>query len=921
MRHLFALLILAFATTYTYAQPDCVNAVPACTTPSFPVLGGSGPGLVNDIPPPGSISNPTSNPAGVNSGCLLAGELNPTFITITVTSAGLLEFSMGDGVPTGCFDWAMWQVPAGGTYATGCAGIQSNTLPPVTCNWNGACGGYTGIASVPPTHPATGVTGSPYDFQPPLVVNPGDQFILCFSNYSGLSTTVPMSFFGSASVSCNEIHFICPGGSATLNGPTGGSGYSWSPSTGLSATTGASVIATPSAPTTYTCTYTTALGATATFSYDVVFYATPVPNFTITPEACAGDNDAIITMNPTGGVTPYTYTINGTPDADGIFAPMAPGMYLVQVTGSNGCVGDTIVNVVAAAPCCSMILGASMTATLCPGSCDGTATVDITTPTGPVSISWLNASGTPIGQTTPTALALCAGNYVAQVTDDLCTLTSPITVTELPGPVINSVDLVQPLCAGNANGSLTINHTGATQFSINGGTTYQPSNVFTGLTAGTYNIKVLNGNNCEAVTTVTLGEPTALVLTLDSIRHVSCNNAANGAVFTTIAGGTVPYNIAWTNSIGPIPFSTPDIVDVVTNTYTITVTDAFGCTQTQTATVNQPDPLVVNISTDSVSCFGYCDGTITANVNGGTLPYSYNWLGTSASTSNTAVGLCLGDYDLKVTDANGCVVTTADIYMPQPLQVQVGTVSVKDERCFASCDGVITINSPTGYTYSVDGGNTYLGSNVFTGLCAGIYDVFVKDIHGCFNSTTAEVERPPKVEVNFGYGPQPTDIFQTEITFTNQTSNASHFTWLMDSLAVLTTNAPVFTFPPYYSGEYNVCLIAENDSACVDTICHTVVIDDHTYLFLPNSFTPNADGKNDLFTPVINNVEEEGYEFMVFNRWGQLVFSTTDPMNKGWDGTHNGIKAPVGIYVWKIRARSSLNAEKKEWNGHVNLLE
>ena len=114
-------------------------------------------------------------------------------------------------------------------------------------------------------------------------------------------------------------------------------------------------------------------------------------------------------------------------------------------------------------------------------------------------------------------------------------------------------------------------------------------------------------------------------------------------------------------------------------------------------------------------------------------------------------------------------------------------------------------------------------------------------------------------------------------------------------------------------------MIAANDSGCYDSTCHIVVIDDYTYLYLPNAFTPDGNGTNDIFKPVINYIEENTYVFRIFNRWGETVFHTTN-VNEGWDGLHKAMKAKEDVYVWKIRAKSQLNSEVKEWTGHVNLL-
>jgi hypothetical protein len=177
-----SIVIFTFSLQPFYAQyGDCSNSVDACTNPSFqidPSLPGNN---INDIPAGSNISNPSTNPNALpgNSGCLLAGELNPTWLLINVTSNGTLEFSMG-GTPSGsgfgaCYDWAMWPYDA-----NTCAGIAGNTLPPVTCNWNGACGGFTGMAN-PGNLPAG---ASQLDFEYGINVTAGQQFIVMFSNYS-----------------------------------------------------------------------------------------------------------------------------------------------------------------------------------------------------------------------------------------------------------------------------------------------------------------------------------------------------------------------------------------------------------------------------------------------------------------------------------------------------------------------------------------------------------------------------------------------------------------------------------------------------------------------------------------------------------------------------------------------------------------
>jgi hypothetical protein len=258
---LFAVLFF-FSSFYVISQvtaADCSNAVNICQNASFSV-DPNGPGAVTEFQS-GSISNPSTNPGSGNSGCLLSGELNPTWMVINIASSGTLQFSLGQDASMGCFDWIMWPYTA-----NSCTQIINNQLSPIRCNWNGLCEGFTGIAS--PLPPG----GDPSNFEPPLSVTAGQQYLLCMSNFSAQTTTVPLNFFGSANVSCNTVlpvtinnTIICPGQSATLTATvTGATSYLWSPG----GQTTASITVSPGSTTTYTCavTGTTANGGTSSGS-------------------------------------------------------------------------------------------------------------------------------------------------------------------------------------------------------------------------------------------------------------------------------------------------------------------------------------------------------------------------------------------------------------------------------------------------------------------------------------------------------------------------------------------------------------------------------------------------------------------------------------------------------------------------------
>lgn len=167
---------------------DCPDAIPICTINNFSI-DPNGYGTTDELCI-GCTSNPSINPASANDGCLLSGELNSTWFSISVVTGGNMQFSFGTPGGGNCYDWAMWSYNA-----STCTNIANNTQAPIRCNWNGTCDSYTGIGPTPPG-------GYSDNFEPSLAVTAGQQFILCFSNWSSAITNVPIAFTGSANIDC-----------------------------------------------------------------------------------------------------------------------------------------------------------------------------------------------------------------------------------------------------------------------------------------------------------------------------------------------------------------------------------------------------------------------------------------------------------------------------------------------------------------------------------------------------------------------------------------------------------------------------------------------------------------------------------------------------------------------------------------------
>jgi gliding motility-associated-like protein len=312
---LFALFIAFCVSINSYAggaitASDCSNAVNICQNASFQIDPVTGSGSVTEFQT-GSVSNPSLNPASGNSGCLLSGELNPTWMVVNVAGTGTLEFSFGQDNGLGCFDWIMWPYTA-----NSCTQIINNQLAPIRCNWNGACEGFTGISTPPPPG------GDASNFEPELNVTAGQQYLICLSNFSSQVTNLPLNFFGTANVSCTAVQpvtvagaAICPGQSTTLtaNSP-GATTYSWS-----NGATTSTITVSPSVTTTYTVTVTApaANGATgtgtATATVIVLPSTDPLCGCTVTASnngpVCIGSTFNLTASNLTGGT--YVWSLAG----------------------------------------------------------------------------------------------------------------------------------------------------------------------------------------------------------------------------------------------------------------------------------------------------------------------------------------------------------------------------------------------------------------------------------------------------------------------------------------------------------------------------------------------------------------------------------------------------------------------------------
>ena len=452
--------------------------------------------------------------------------------------------------------------------------------------------------------------------------------------------------------------------------------------------------------------------------------------------SCANVFNGTIIVTASGGVSPYTYSLNGGPSQPGNqFTGLQTAAYVVQVIDSNGCTDTAHVFVDTSYAVSGNLV--AQTNVSCFGGHDGTVTVQMIGGIPPYSYSIDGVIFQPV----PVFAGLTAGNYVVTLRDSKgCTDFIQVSITQ-PGVLDVIIDSIQNvLCNGAGQGAIFISVSGGTSpFSFtwsNSATTQNISN----LTAGTYNVNVIDSNGCRASAGATISQPLPLFLNVATYHNLSCYNDSTGYIYINTSGGVPPYSYSWSNGD-----TTQDVTKLDTGTYTVTVVDANGCSKIISQAITQPAPITDSISGQNITCSGASNGSVTLTVNGGTSPYSYLWSNgaTSSSLSNLQHG---GIYSVVIYDANGCSATNS-VSIAEPAAITIGVTSV-NVSCFGGSNGSINIvvnggTNPIGYSW-----NTGATTQDLSGIDTGVYSVLVTDFNGCTATTSVTITQPTALVLN-----------------------------------------------------------------------------------------------------------------------------------------------------------------------------
>ncbi|MFB6307330.1 MAG: M43 family zinc metalloprotease, partial [Flavobacteriales bacterium] len=386
----------------------------------------------------------------------------------------------------------------------------------------------------------------------------------------------------------------------------------------------------------------------------------------------------------------------------------------------------------------------------------------------------------------------------------------------IPKATIDSVHTTDVTCAGGSDGEIEIFASGnSLEYSIDGGSNYQSSNLFSNLTAGTYNIKVRDGSGNTDTTSVTLNEPAPISIDF-SITDASCNGSCDGAINTTISGGSSPYTVSWSDGT-----STKDRDSLCEGYYSISVEDADGCTASKGDTVFDPAPLSLSFNITDETC-GNSNGEVEISASGGTSPYQYSFDGGAFDTTSVYSSLSAGDYVVAVEDSNGC--TFKDTATVNNITGPTGmTFSVSNETC-GNGNGQVEVTGVTGgtspYTYSFEGG-AFDTTTTYSNLSSGTYTMTVKDDNGCTYSDSSIIvdNEPGPTAMSYSITDETCNNSDGAVDITGVTGGTSPYQYSFDGSGYSSTTS----YTGLSSGTYAVSVKDSNgceffDSVSVGTI-------------------------------------------------------------------------------------------------------
>nr|MCU0347980.1 hypothetical protein [Saprospiraceae bacterium] len=458
--------------------------------------------------------------------------------------------------------------------------------------------------------------------------------------------------------------------------------------------------------------------------------------------ACNGTNTGSATAAGTGGNGAFTYLWSNSATTAQITG-IAAGTYTVTVKDADNCTATASVTITQPPV---LNPNASATGVAGIGINNGTATAS---PMGGVpgyTFLWNNASGANVG-TTPSIINLAPGNYTVTVTDgNNCTASQTVTVASFSCAGFGAnMASTNPSCNGGSNGTATATPSGgASPFNYVWSTGATTSSI-SGLTAGSYTVSVTDQSGCVVTGNVSLVSPSALNLAVQQTA-IPCNGSNLAGATVNVTGGTPGYTYVWSNGgTGASQNNLP------AGSYTISVTDANGCTANVQASLVELPALAGNLTASAESGVNANDGTVSVAMTAGIAPFQYVW--TNGATTSAITNLQPGNYCVSVTDAFGCTFTGCATVAAFGCAGQALSVTAGNVSCAGSSDGTAQVSatgfqSPITYAWANAAGSIIGTGSAVANLGGGSYSVSVSGADGCQSTQGFTITEPTALAIS-----------------------------------------------------------------------------------------------------------------------------------------------------------------------------
>lgn len=479
-----------------------------------------------------------------------------------------------------------------------------------------------------------------------------------------------------------------------------------------------------------------------------------------------------------------------------------------------------------------------------------------------------------------------------------------------------NISITNILCKGSSTGEIGLQAIGGTNpysYSLNGGLWNTNSN-YTNLVAGTFNIQSKDSVGCLADTMLTISEP-PLPLSFNSISiiPVFCYGNTSGFINAFGQGGTAPYSFSLNGGV----FQPNGLFsNLGAGSYTLNIKDANSCEYDTILIVSQPSsPISLSLKNiKEITCMGLHDAEIHVSGSGGVKPYTFSMNGVPFGNDSSFLNLNPGTYTIEISDSNGCKTNQVYTIATPQNQPYIVIENIIENHCKGDLIGAINWTSTNGtfpYTYYFNSLFIDTLSNM-QNLTTGSYLIEMTDANGCQADTTLFLKTTTTLQSN---------VLATPATCAGEGNDG-------EAVAIVSGG-----FMPYqyswigFAGNNdtlkqisygNHILIVKDAENCLDTAQYIIEYIPCCEVNMPNAFTPNGDGKNDVYR-VIHYGLIEIKSFDIFDRWGNKIFHTTQSED-GWDGSFQNVDSEIGTYYYLLTYYCQFNNKLMMKKGDITLV-